>query len=66
MIEAHLVMSTARKIVARTVWEGRGCRSGYRGGYLAGSTENIRPVVAEMRRAISSQKFCMFLYEGFV
>ncbi|MBO5101777.1 MAG: hypothetical protein J6C39_04520 [Clostridia bacterium] len=33
-IEAHCTKITAPKKAAEAVWERRGCRSGYRGGYL--------------------------------
>ncbi len=42
-----------RFLAAKAVREGRGCRSKCRGTHLAGSSENIRSVVAKkLRRAI--------------
>lgn len=44
-IEVHCTKITVPCLAAKAVRERRGCRSEYRGGCLAGSSENIRPVV---------------------
>ena len=62
-IEVHFAKSTAQysQEGCQTAQKRGKCRSVRRGGRIAGSAENIRPVVAEMRSAIIHtimQGFC--------